>query len=360
MLTVVIPTKNHPGFLSRLLAYFQGQNFEWPLVIADSSDTEHAPEIRRAIDSVGSRLKLEHRSYKSDVRVIDKLKDVLWLVDTPYTALGADDDFFIPAGLNRAARFLESDPEFIAAHGEAVAFRVKSDDSYGPVEAACKYRQRTIDDTTGSERLRNHFERYSTTWYSVQRTERLRDIIGKTAALMLEPAHFTELLASGLAVIQGRVKKLQGLNMARQAYPNQREYTPGIFEWVTDLGWATQYVQFRDCLSEELARQDGTSIDDAREVVKEAFWSYLARGLTRKWQGRYAPDGCESPSRWRELARQIPGARRAWRELRSRLLTGRDEMSLPALLRPSSPYHDDFMPIYKAVTTPNVEFSDLG
>jgi hypothetical protein len=31
--------------------------------------------------------------------------------------------------------------------------------------------------------------------------------------------------------------------------------------------------------------------------------------------------------------------------------TGREELSLAALLRPSSQYHADFMPIYRAITT---------
>jgi glycosyltransferase domain-containing protein len=320
-------------------------------VIADSSDSEHAPEIRRAIDSLGSGLKLEYRSYKSDVQVIDKLNDVLGVVDTPYTALGADDDFFIPSGLNRAAVFLESHPDFIVAHGEAVAFRLKSDESHGPVDIAFEYRERTIDDALGSERLRSHFARYTSTWYSVQRTGRLRDNIGKIAALKLEPAHFTELLASGLAVIQGRVKKLQGLYMARQAYPIQREYTPSIVDWITDPDWASQYARFRDCLAEELARQDGISLDEAREVVEQAFWSYLALGLMKRFPAHYVQDGSGLRHRLRGAARRLPVIRQAWYHVRSFFPSGENKMSLPVLLRPASPYHADFMPIYRAITT---------
>lgn len=63
--------------------------------------------------------------------------------------------------------------------------------------------------------------------------------------------------------------------------------------------------------------------------------------------------GAKSTSkRFREWARQVPFLRK----LRWKVSGG--EMSFSSLLRPTSPYHKDVMPIYRAVTTPPDELKE--
>jgi hypothetical protein len=181
-----------------------------------------------------------------------------------------------------------------------------------------------------------------------------------------------ELLLVGRSVIHGGVKELDLLHVVRQVrdplYAPQRPddgYTSGVsaptnmsafagrdvFDWVTSKEWLSSYEIFRECLSEDLARQDGISLEEAREVVKQAFWSYLAVALNRKWQARYGSDK-GGPRAWlRRTARAAPVLHQAKRVFRSFLQGDDNQMSLPALLRRSSPYHADFMPIYRAITT---------
>jgi len=142
--------------------------------------------------------------------------------------------------------------------------------------------------------------------------------------------------------------------LVRQVH-DQRYLLPGVFDWITSPNWLPSYQVFRDCLAKELVQQDEISVDEAREVVKQAFWSYLAKGLTKKWHNQY---GHVTRNRLRQTARAIPGARRVWRLLRSLQSRGYDEISLPALLHPSSPYHADFMPIYRAATIMPAEFEE--
>ena len=47
--------------------------------------------------------------------------------------------------------------------------------------------------------------------------------------------------------------------------------------------------------------------------------------------------------------RRIPLLKGTWHQARSFLPGDQNKISLPALLRPGSPYHADFMPIYRAV-----------
>ncbi|MFH1582025.1 MAG: hypothetical protein ABIC39_08190, partial [Pseudomonadota bacterium] len=95
-------------------------------------------------------------------------------------------------------------------------------------------------------------------------------------------------------------------------------------------------------------RQDGITMDEAREVVKQAFWSRLSKGLVNKYQSRYGKKTFKSviKQKYPAIARRLATV---WRMIKAKI--NPQEMSLPALLSASSPYHADFMPIYRAVTT---------
>jgi hypothetical protein len=85
----------------------------------------------------------------------------------------------------------------------------------------------------------------------------------------------------------------------------------------------------------------------------------LAKVLTTKWQARYAQDKSGLRTGLRKLARRIPGVPSTWETVRSFLPGEHNKISLQALLRPSSPYHADFMPIYRAITIPPSDLADV-
>ena len=62
----------------------------------------------------------------------------------------------------------------------------------------------------------------------------------------------------------------------------------------------------------------------------------------------------QSPSfgLYKEDCKQIPGLKQAHHQTRNTIPIFRDEMSLQKLLKPFSPYREDFMPGYRAITNP--------
>jgi hypothetical protein len=194
--------------------------------------------------------------------------------------------------------------------------------------------------------LRDHFSDYSTTYYSVHRTGQLRQNFLKRVASRTDLA-FGELLPSGLSLIQGKAKKLDGLYMARQNFAAKEYEFTDAFDWVATPGWAEQYERFRDCLAQELNEQAGLEVSDGRKVIKEVFVRYLIAVLTPQ-----PVTNVTRSSTFRSAISAIPGARPAARALRSLDPGRRADINLPALLNPSSPYHGDFMPIYTAITEP--------
>lgn len=350
LLTIIIPTRNRSSFLRRLLTYYCKLHLEGAVLIVDSSDLAHVSQNQRVVDFLEADLNVAYRVHDASASLSEKVCDSLNYVTTPYAVIGADDDFFVPSTLSRVVQFLEDHDEYIVAHGDAIGFITDSSEAYGQIRPTGRYNQRANENSTGGERLLNCIPLYpkgGTTWYSVQRTEQIRERWGKAVALELDDV-FYELLLTALSAIQGKAKKLDGLYMARQRFPAKIYTEP--FDWVAGPSWAAQYERFRDCLAEELVHQDSVTMDQARVVTKQALWLYLANELTRRGQRRY---GGTAKNQMRETLRQVPGLVRSWRVIKNafpKMLA--TEMSLPALLHRSSPYYADFQPIYRAVRSP--------
>ncbi len=352
MITLIIPTMNRSDFLIRLLRYYWALDFQGCICIGDSSDAVHVGRTKRAIKTFQAKLNIVYREYPG-INNSECLKRLLELVSTPHVAFIADDDFLVPAALERCALFLDSHPDYSAVHGLGVTVRLQSSGAYGQVASVAHYRQPVIEGESASQRLLDHLSNYSVTLFSVHRVESWREMYKDIS--LLTDIRFTELLPCCLSVILGKVKELDCFYLVRQGHP-QRYLLPGKAEWTASPNFLLSYQVFCDCLAKELARQDSVSLDKVQEAVKQAFSSYLTNSFVEPWQSRYGLP------RLLRVAGVIPGARQVWRAsrraLRSLNLVGQDEIPLAALLSSSSPYHTDFMPVYQAVTEVPAEFPE--
>jgi len=208
-----------------------------------------------------------------------------------------------------------------------------------------------IEAESASQRLDDHLNHYSVTLFSVHRIESWRAMY-RNVHLLKDKSFGSELLPCCKSIILGRSKELDCLYVVRQGH-TQRYLLPDMYDWITSPEWHSSYLVFRDSLAEALVLQDNISIEKAQKVVKQAFRSYLAMCSSQQlgsWRG--------SRKHWRQIAGAIPGVRRIWQLLHFLRPKHHSEFSLWALLRQSSPYHTDFMPVHKALTTPPTEFSN--
>jgi len=154
-----------------------------------------------------------------------------------------------------------------------------------------------------------------------------------------------ETLTTCLSVIRGKSRKLDGLYLVRQLHNNQTGIALGsgrdIFDWISEPNWGTSYNKFQNFLAAQLAATDGISETDANAIVKRLFWGWLARKLLRSYEETYR----RKPQTLRERAGRLPGAQqvRAW------VPVGEPVMTLPAVLKRTSPYYQDFRPIYETI-----------
>jgi len=222
------------------------------------------------------------------------------------------------------------------------------------------YPQFAIVDATASQRLRRYLACYSVTFYSVHRSEALSANLDAVSRHGLGAIYgWGEIALGCLSVIQGKAHMLDRLYMLREAHAgmdswnDQKGKTWSCLDWLVDETFMSRfgtYQGFRDCLAQALAQQDGLGLDEAQQVVKQAFWSLFTKEIVQEVQSRAGRHGAAFGPRLHEIARHIPGLRRTWRAVRS-VMPGQDTaISLDALRRSSSRYHEAFMPIYRAIT----------
>jgi glycosyltransferase domain-containing protein len=364
--TIIIPTYRRPRLLARLLRYYRDVQLDDPVVVADSSPEPEAWANQQMIRSVQQTLDITYQQYEPTIWVELKIARALDVIDTPYTVLCADDDFLIPRGIAACVAFLESHPDYAIASGRAVAVMQPGgpNDLFGALYEGWytrSYPQRTLESADPMARLLSHMSNYTTTFYSVhRRADMVRNI--QLATQYTDEVRFGELVLSCLSVIQGKVHCLDTLTMVRQFLPDSAAQQ--ATSWATLLtndDYSQRYTLFRTCLATELVRATTCDSDTARAVVNRAFLAYLPTALglmsNQVLPHQVAQYAMKALGVFREMVSDIifDGAWMSalvaphllYRRARARDLMRADSLSLDALFDPRSPYHGDFLPVYR-------------
>ena len=351
-LAVIVPTRNRSAYVRRLLSYYAGYDFKCPILVGDSSEGQERQRTARMVQFFSRTLEVSHQIFPLNSGIYETSYRLAEAASTPYVAMLGDDDFLVPRGLEEAVNFLEGHPEYSVAHGMAGLIKLSSPGPYGAVEWVAPYPRYSIEQTQAGRRLAEHMIRHQSIAFSVQRREAFLTSFREAIALGLD-LEFSELLTGFLNAIWGKTKQLDCLYMMRQTHEQMTSARGrGAFGWITGSTASIQYERFRDSLARELRCREKISLEQARETVKRAFWSYLVRTLEIKWCKHYGLKKQSTQPRWRQILRGVPGLRRGWRRINEMLPRKANEISLLSLLRPSCRYHADFMPIYRAVTQP--------
>lgn len=345
LLTLIVPTRNRPKFLARMLSYYSEVGFSCKIIVADSSEEVILEQNRHVIGHTKGLFAIEHRTYDGNSTLAAKINNSLNCVDTRYVVLGADDDFFVPRALDRATEFLENQPDYSLAHGGAVSFELKSDKDpvCGEILKVVSYNQRSIEFADASRRLSDHLADYCPTFYSVQRLDQMRSIWLKTYHAFLDP-YFGELLPSCLSLIQGKSKRLKGLYMARQTHSAKGYLLPDLFDWFIHPDWGKQYETLRDIIAEELAQYSPLVAEEAKTFFKGIFWHYMAQSLSNHHCWRYPVVAQNNTVKY---------------SLRGKIKYWYEHFTENNPIRKSFPDYADFQPVYRAVAQKNLAANSI-
>ncbi len=362
-LTLLITTKNRSTMLGRVLRYYREVGLSCGVLISDASDEEiESRQTQRWISECSRHLRLVH--YRQATDLIQSLDALLSRVETPFVLIAGDDDFFVPSTLARCAHFLAEHPDYNSACGDVLSIYTHTTPDgrlglgYNFADAV-----RSVTDASPAKRvLRFYSPQYVNTTYFVQRTEHLRYSVRRSARLQLYlPQNaFSEFTLTSYTLIQGKVKHVPGLYHVRLRH--RREATSKrsvealdyglrfMHEQITQPGWAEKLQLCIETISGDLMRQEAIDHTTATYVAETVFLSWFAPRIARnrdRLLARWRPLAASTP--WRTLVKRLPGATTLWETLQA-LRTGR--LSVAAALKQFSPYHQDFLPIYHALTSP--------
>lgn len=360
-ISIIVPTMNRPKMLLRLIRYFDSVEFGGKILIGDSSDAAIFQEADNALENYRNRLDILHL-YLPGRSVAAAVKELNVYVNTRFVCLVPDDDFVVPKTMAKCIQFLDRHLDYVAAHGFGALITSPGDPA--AIDDVYFYKQTVADDGTAETRLSKHLEHYSVSLFSVYRVDtwhRMFIDIPTSSELpqCCDKAFVDELLPCCLSVIYGKIKQIDGLHVVRQGHGG-RYLLPTWFLWLTNANWRPSYLYFRNRLAQAISSEDRIAMSDAESIVDRSFATYLKRWIAKEeprlhWFRKFL--------HWlRKFARKSQALRSIWHalnDIRDWIQPGR-RLSLAYLMNPSSPYHEEFLPVFNAVTRVNVGENEVS
>jgi glycosyltransferase domain-containing protein len=150
-LTIIIFSYNRQKYLIRTLKYWS--NYDIKLLVLDGSSEKLEDPI----------LNNKNIKYIYDPRSLnDRLISSIDYVDTEFTILGCDDEFYLPSALDSCINFLTKNPSYSCCGGMTVGFKtLNGGNEILGFEQYPKLRNFCLDNNDAYKRIEKHFNNYS-------------------------------------------------------------------------------------------------------------------------------------------------------------------------------------------------------
>lgn len=356
-----MPTKNREQFLKRLLFYYSSLNFKGYICIGDSSEGEQLALNKKHVEAFKKKINIIYKECPG-LNPVQAFSVLVKCVPTKYSAAVMDDDFIVTSGLEKGVKFLEENGDYSCVNGVTVRIYVKDDMPHGQILRCRRRIQLEEKAENASERYLDFMSHYDDIGFSLHRTEAFMQ--------MYENAHnpdvvfFGEILPAGLSVIKGKVMELDCLYLIRQIKEPKKSYRVkeqfDTYLWITNPRWNSYMIICHDTLVNELMKQDMITHESACEVFRRGFMTHLYKRLVNEKKRQKRLEGldvkevdCIKLCIFNALGKYMSRCKEMCRKLKTLVCpTSKNEVSttLQSLLNPDSPYHKDFVPIYRAVT----------
>lgn len=271
-----IPTYNRPDFLKRILTYYNYYNLKFPIIIADSSSIPNKKNNRKTVSSF-SKLNITYiNSFSPNLPSHYKFREMLKLSKSKYSVFCADDDFIVPNGIEEAVKFLEKNPEYVAAHGTYISFYIQNS-LFNSKKFWWKYiyPYTSITSSNPLHRLTSNIIDYAQVLWAVRRTDIVRRAYEEFLKSKADPYLFGELLPNLLTLIFGKMKRLNTFYAARQAFSTSYSYWPSLKDAINTGIYDKEYSKFKICLIENLDKNSYLSKERVSKTIDSDMEIYL-------------------------------------------------------------------------------------
>jgi len=285
-LSLIIPTYNRHKYLYRLLTYYNKQEIEYQIIIADSSTRGKKTLNEKAI-SAFPKLNIKYLSFPVDIDPFRKFLEAINLVTTKYCVICADDDFITPNSMKKSIDFLQRNPEFTAVGGYYYNFialkRGKKKKTFYWRKYLFFYKNKenymTITSPEPKDRLSIHLANYFPTMYYVHQTDFLQ-MIYKEVLQNTTDVRFCEILLDMLTIIHGKIQTLDILYGARESIVISSASTySGLAHYIKNGTYEEKFLKFRECLVNHLTKKQEITVQDAEKIINDGMEAYIQNHL---------------------------------------------------------------------------------
>ncbi len=274
-LTIVIFTYNRHKYLKRTIKYWS--NYKVKLLILDGSDVElddpclQAKNVRYIYDTRGLH---------------ERLKNSGNFIDTEFTILSCDDEFYLPSALCSCIKYLLAESEYSSCGGRALGFGTYNNTIYG-LEVYPKLKGHTLNQDSPLERIYNHFSIYVPSHhYSVIRSEKFKLISKLVFEKKFSMYGGSELQFEFLVIFSGKSKIIPQLMwMRNKEVPQITTGLPQVRfkKWWVDKNYENEKKIFLNTMkkaSDEVL--DTKSIKITEDNIVMLFELYISKPIFKK------------------------------------------------------------------------------
>ena len=343
---ILISTRDRPDFMNRQLSYYAKLGSPHPIYIADSSNKENTVHLKNAIDKFKNKLSIKYAWYPPGP---DNHRSLLEQVEEKYACVISDDDYQIPPSLTKCAQFLENSPDYAAAGGYSVSFRLKKSGPYGELARLADYPRHSIESDTARQRFLDFMKVIYSISFFVNRVDNMKKAWDNNLYMAQS---MNELISWNNLIIPGKSKLLDCLSLVRQIHDQQYSIT-NSFTWITSKNFADDYDIFKKIIATAISEKDNIGIESAEEAVKEAFWQYILNVLSYDYKFYLAPKHPATKKLKKDIRIKIgqsfPLLKKVYRNYLRPFLSKNLQLH-HEVLQSGSKFYQDFKPILDSFT----------
>jgi glycosyltransferase domain-containing protein len=209
--TILIPTRNRPLELARLIRFLSVARNPCPVCVLDGSNRDVQAENAAMLGRVDFAT---HAPYDPELHLGLRCADGLRRVTTPYVVLCGDDDFVFPEALAACAGFLDAHADHSAVSGNFLSLNYLADKPLFRHGILLKNSFRFIGYTAHRHFLQRALYAFAYSYlgtpplyYALRRIGPAREAFDRMTAEMKYSG--VELLSNSMALIRGKVAVLE-------------------------------------------------------------------------------------------------------------------------------------------------------
>ena len=280
--TILVPTRNRPNFLYRLLNYYSQASFKGCIFIGDASDDEALKDNKKIISGFNPKIDIKHFALNLDVN--STLEFLSKKIQTTYCLYCADDDFIAPIGIEKSIIFLKENSDYNAVHGKGAMFTIDSDGCFGNINTLFSYPQTKTDGETAVERLSDYLTPSCALLFSLHKTSSWQQMFKGMSSYDWATKQqilitIDELLPSGVSAILGKIKEIDGLYLIRQSHSEVSwSSNRSPYDLILYKDWSIAIKDTSERFIEQIMIKDQIGYDEAQASVYESFlihWKYI-------------------------------------------------------------------------------------